>query len=174
MFMRVGTYAAYITVSVLWLFLELSLAEHVFATLFLSGIIINILSMVFVSYKPAYHKYLFMINIALLTYMGFTIPTQLAIIYSVVLMASIVLYLVLIGAMDALSLAISMLLIYISYIIERIIIKSSAINSLTIIVNSIGVNGELFVTVLSWYLSLFIILIVLIITIYLLAGRIMT
>lgn len=169
--MRISSYIVYISVSTLWLLLELSLTRYVqYPGVLLLGILINVISMVIASYKPI-HNYLFLANTALLIYMGFTIPPTLSIIYSVLITVGIVLYLLLTGLIKPLPLLMSLLMIYVSYIVSRALIKLSAIGVLSVIISNSGLRGDLFAMMLVWYLSLLTISIAIIIIVVLLARR---
>jgi hypothetical protein len=170
--MRVSNYVAYISVSLIWLITELSLAQYIqYSGIIILGTLINIISIILVSYRPMYHKYLFLVNTALLTYVGFTIPNYLATIYSIIMSVSIVIYLVLIDLIELSFLLISLPIIYVSYIVERLLERSLIVNKLMTLIGPIGVNTRLFALILSWYLSLFVISIIAILLTLLLTRR---
>ncbi|ADY02521.1 hypothetical protein VMUT_2329 [Vulcanisaeta moutnovskia 768-28] len=172
--MKLNNYISYILISIIWLILELTLTQYAqcSSTAFLS-ILVNAISMVVVSYRSTYHKYLFVINIVLLTYMGFLIPEALVIPYTVILMVSIVLYSSLIGILKFYPILLSLFIIYLSYIVERVIIKLPILNGFKSLIESAGINVGLFIVVFTWYFSLFIISIVIILLIIFLGKKVM-
>ena len=177
MFMvRLNDYASYMLISIVWLILELVLTRYgQYSGMALLGVVINVISMVIASYRPAYSKYLFMLNSALLTVMGFLIPTSTLIIpYVIALTISITLYLLMIGALEPYPLILSLLIIYLSYILGRIIIKASILNALTPLIREVSINTDLFTVLFTWYLSLFIISIIIVLLIIYLSRKALT
>ncbi|MGC8543300.1 MAG: hypothetical protein ACP5NQ_05120 [Vulcanisaeta sp.] len=169
--MKVNHYISYTIISIIWLLLELSIARYVqYSGIVFLTILINLISMIMVSYRPSYHTYLFIVNVALLTYLGFILPIELVIIYSVVLSVSIILYLVLIGMIEPMAFILSLLLIYVSYIIGKVLIKMQLMKQLIFMVSNVGINGGLFGIALTWYISSFIISII-IMLILIILGR---
>ncbi len=172
---RLSDYVSYMLISVIWLILELVLTRYPQCsnTAFL-GIIVNVISMIVTSYKYIYSRYLFILNMALLTIMGFLVPPGIIMPYIITLIISIVLYLLLIGMLEPYSLILSLLIIYLSYIIEKMLMKVSAFYALEALVKEVGVNVSLFMTLFTWYLSLFIISIIIVLLIILLSKKVLT
>ena len=173
---RLNDYVSYMLISIIWLVLELVLTQYgQYSGMAFLGIMINVLSMVAVSYKPAYGKYLFMLNVALLTVIGFLISAvTLTIPYVITLVISIILYLLMIRALEPYSLILSLLIIYLSYILERILAKLSVLNTFMPLIKEVGINADLFTVLFTWYLSLFIISIVIVLLIICLSKKVLT
>ncbi|WP_054841876.1 hypothetical protein [Vulcanisaeta distributa] len=172
---RLNYYISYMIVSIVWLILELVLTRYSQCSgMAFLGIIINIISMVIASYRSTYSNYLFIINMALLTITGFLVPSTLIVPYTVTLMISIALYLLLIGILEPYSLLLSLLIIYLSYIMERILMKLSVFNGLRSLVEEVGISAVSFMALLTWYLSLFIISIIIVLLIMFLSKKALT
>ncbi|WP_054854929.1 hypothetical protein [Vulcanisaeta sp. JCM 16161] len=171
---RLNEYTSYMLISIMWLILELVLTRYgqVSGMAFL-GMLINVISMVIASYRPAYSKYLFVINTVLLTITGFLIPPTIIMPYTVALTIIIVLYLLLIGMLELYSLILSLLIIYLSYIIERMLMKLPAFSTLTLLIKGVGINTGLFMALFTWYLSLFIISVIIVLLIMLLSKKVL-
>ncbi len=169
--MRLSNYVSYIMISIAWLLLELFIAQYSDAAFL--GLLINVASTVTVSYRPAYHKYLFIVNTAVLTYVGFTIPNSLTLAYSIILATSVVIYLLLTEMLEASAIALSLFLIYLSYVIERLLSKTPIINLLSSLVKDSGLNTSLFIIVFTWYFSLFIASVIIVLLIIILDKKIL-
>ncbi|BDR92772.1 hypothetical protein [Vulcanisaeta souniana] len=169
--MRLSNYVSYIMISIAWLFLELSIAQY--STAAFLGLLINVVSTVIISYRPTYHRYLFIVNATVLTYVGFTIPSSLAFAYSIVLVASVVIYLLLTGMLEISAMALSLFLVYLLYVIERLLSKAPIVNLLGSLIRNSGLNTSLFMAVFTWYFSLFIVSVVIILLIITLDKKIL-
>lgn len=167
--MKLGNYVAYISVSITWLIMELSVAQYMqySGAIIFFAILINVASMVIASYRPAYHTYLFTVNTAVMIYIGYTLPSNLATAYSMALSITIIMYLLLNGLLKPLILLISVPIIYVSYIVEKALLRTPITTVLSALIGTAGINSHLFILVLSWYLSLFIVLIIIVLLVLL-------
>ncbi len=167
-----SNFMSYILISMIWLVLELDLTRcSQCSSMALLAIIINVASMMISSYKSAYSKYLIMLNMALLTIVGFLVPQSLVIPYTVVLTASVILYLILIRALELGSFTLSLLVIYVSYVLERVLMRLPILDVFKPLIEEVGINAGLFTVVLAWYLSLFIVSVIIILLIMLLSKK---
>ncbi|WP_054853747.1 hypothetical protein [Vulcanisaeta distributa] len=169
---KLSNYVLYMLVGVVWLILELILTQY--TDMALLGIIINMVSMIIISYKPTYSNYIFIINASLLIVMGFLIPSTFLINYTIILIISIVLYLLLVGALEPYSLLLSLLIIYLSYIMERVLVNSPVFNVINPMIKEAGINPGLFTLIFAWYFSLFTISLIIVLLIIFLIKKVLT